>query len=200
MATGIYKITNLVNGHAYIGQSLNIEERWKDHKIAAYNKNDNGYMYPLYQAIRKYGLEQFSFKILEECNYKLLNEKEMYYIQLYNTYHQGYNQTLGGDCATHSSKLTIEQVQEIQNKLLTQKYTLRSLAAEYKVHTDTIRDINNGTTWSYLNPELKFPLYISVKSPLYDHSKKICPRCGGSKDKKAKTCRQCYLKQRRGVV
>lgn len=197
---GIYKITNLLNGHSYIGQSVNIEERWKDHKIAATNKNDNSYMYPLYQAIRKYGIENFSFEILEECNYQLLNEKEIYYIQLYNTYNNGYNQTLGGDCATHSSKLTIEQVKEIHSKLLTQKYTLRGLAEEYGVHADTIRDINNGTTWAYLNPELKFPLYISVKSPLYVHISKICPIRGEAKDKKAKTCWSCYLKKRRGVV
>lgn len=197
MITGIYKITNLVNGHAYIGQSIDIEKRWKNHKITAYNKNDSGYMYPLYQAIRKYGIEYFSFDILEECEYEKLNEREMYYIQLYNTYHKGYNQTLGGDCATHSSKLNAEQVREIQSKLLTQKYTLRALAAEYNVHTDTIRDINNGTTWSYLNPNLKFPLYISVKSPLYKSQICICPICGGVKDSKAKMCQQCTLKEQR---
>ena len=200
MIIGIHKITNLVNGHAYIGQSTDIKRRWENHKITAYNKNYAGYMYPLYQAIRKYGIEQFSFEILEECDYKLLNEKEMYYIQQYDTFYHGYNQTLGGDCATHSSKLTIEQVQEIQNKLLTQKYTLRALANEYGVHTDTIRDINNGTTWAYLNPNLKFQLYISVKSPLYVHTNKICPICGNTKDKQAKTCRQCYLNKRRGIV
>lgn len=197
MKTGIYKITNLINGHTYIGQSTDIERRWENHKIAAYNKNDAGYMYPLYQAIRKYGIEQFSFEVLEECDYKLLNEKEMYYIQQYDTYYHGYNQTLGGDCATHSSKLTIEQVQEIQNKLLTQKYTLRALANEYGVHTDTIRDINNGTTWAYLNSNLKFPLYISVKNPLYQSQSCICPICGKTKDIKAQRCRQCTINEQR---
>lgn len=194
---GIYKITNLINGHSYIGQSLNIEKRWKNHQIAAFNSKDESYSYPLYRAIRKYGIESFVLDVLEECDYQLLNEKEMYYIKYYNTYNNGYNQTLGGDCATHSSKLNIDQVKEIQEKLLTQKYTLRGLAAEYNVHADTIRDINNGTTWAYLNPELKFPLYISVKSPLYQSQLSICPVCGKTKDVKANKCRQCTIEEQR---
>lgn len=194
---GIYKITNLINGHSYIGQSLNIEKRWKNHQIAAFNSKDESYSYPLYRAIRKYGIENFSFEVIEECDYQSLNEKEMYYIKLYNTYNDGYNQTLGGDCATHSSKLSVDQVKEIQGKLLTQKCTLRGLAAEYGVHVDTIRDINNGTTWSYLNPELKFPLYISVKSPLYQNVHTICPACGKTKSAKATKCQDCSAKERR---
>lgn len=194
---GIYKITNLINGHSYIGQSLNIEKRWKNHRIAAFNSKDECYYYPLYCAIRKYGIENFSFEVIEQCDYQLLNEREMYYIKLYNTYNDGYNQTLGGDCATHSSKLSADQVKEIQGKLLTQKYTLRGLAAEYGVHADTIRDINNGTTWAYLNPELKFPLYISVKSPLYQSQLSICPICGKIKDARANECKQCAIKKQR---
>lgn len=51
---------------------------------------------PLYQAIRKYGVENFSFEVLEECDISLLDEKEVYYINLYNSYKEGYNATLGG--------------------------------------------------------------------------------------------------------
>lgn len=51
---------------------------------------------PLYQAIRKYGVENFSFEVLEECDTSLLDEKEVYYINLYNSYKEGYNATLGG--------------------------------------------------------------------------------------------------------
>jgi len=40
---GIYQITNLINSHCYIGQSVQIERRWKNHKITAFNKNDKGY-------------------------------------------------------------------------------------------------------------------------------------------------------------
>ena len=64
---GIYKITNLINGNIYIGQSIDIENRFKTHKSRAFNENEREYEKPLYQAFRKYGLENFSFEIIEEC-------------------------------------------------------------------------------------------------------------------------------------
>ena len=101
---GIYKITNLVNGKVYIGQSTNMERRWKDHK-RMFNYKDDGslkYNYPLYCAFRKYGEENFKFEIIEECSEEELNEKEILYIKQYNSYvrwenSKGYNQTIGGE-------------------------------------------------------------------------------------------------------
>ena len=61
--TGIYKITNMINGKCYVGQAVNIKRRWKKHKEVAFNNKDPGYSYPLYQAIRKYGLENFAFEV-----------------------------------------------------------------------------------------------------------------------------------------
>ena len=93
----IYKITNLINNKCYIGQTIkNIEERWNRHKRDAFNKKNYNYNYPLYKAFRKYGLENFSFEIIEECNISELNEKEIYWIQYYDSYKNGYNQTTGG--------------------------------------------------------------------------------------------------------
>ena len=60
---GIYKITNLVNGKVYIGQSQDIYSRWKEHKYAR-NKRD---YFALYGAFKKYGLDNFSFEIVECC-------------------------------------------------------------------------------------------------------------------------------------
>lgn len=93
---GVYKITNSINGKVYIGQSINIEERWRDHR-ADYLRSD----VILYRAMRKYGLENFSFEVLEECSIEELDEKEIFYINEYNSYicspnSQGYNMTLGG--------------------------------------------------------------------------------------------------------
>ena len=59
MSTGIYKITNLLNGKCYIGQSINIQKRWTNHKTSYKNPNKDCYNYPLYKAFRKYGLENF---------------------------------------------------------------------------------------------------------------------------------------------
>lgn len=92
---GIYKITNLINGKIYIGQSVDIKKRWRQHKRNSQIKGREYDKY-LYRAFRKYGLENFSFEVIEECNEDLLDEKEQYYISYYDSYNNGYNMTQGG--------------------------------------------------------------------------------------------------------
>lgn len=96
---GIYKVENLINGKKYIGQSVNIPKRWIKHRSDAFNKNCNHYDKILYKAIRKYGLENFSFEVIEYCSIEELNDKEYYWVNHYDSYHHGYNATLGGDGA-----------------------------------------------------------------------------------------------------
>ena len=90
MSCGIYKITNNITEKMYIGRSVNIEDRWKHH-IGA--KDD----YAIHKSMRKYGVENFTFEIIEECDESLLDEREQYWIQYYNTYNYGYNLTVGGE-------------------------------------------------------------------------------------------------------
>lgn len=59
----IYKIVNLLNNKIYIGQSVNIQERWRRHKKNAKRKINH----PLYDSINKYGSENFSIEIINEC-------------------------------------------------------------------------------------------------------------------------------------
>lgn len=96
---GIYKIENKVNKKAYIGQSIHIEQRWLEHKQPSIynNPNHKSYSYALYEAFRKYGIDNFEFSIIEECSKEQLNEREKYWIQYYDSYNNGYNMTLGGD-------------------------------------------------------------------------------------------------------
>lgn len=87
---GIYLITNLINGKQYIGQSVGIQHRWVQHK----NSKEN---YPISKAIRRYGRDNFKFEIIENCLPEELDEKEIYYIKVYNTIiPNGYNVTYGG--------------------------------------------------------------------------------------------------------
>ena len=97
----IYCITNKINNKQYIGSTINKPNiRFNQHKCAAYNeKNLTKYQYPLYQAFRKYGLENFSFEVLENFYDSITEEQlrriEKDYISKYNTLcPNGYNQTI----------------------------------------------------------------------------------------------------------
>jgi group I intron endonuclease len=92
----IYKITNQINGKIYIGKTiLTIEKRLKRHFYLA-DKKINRY---LYDAINKYNKENFIIELIEECEYNLANEREIYYINFYSSNNKeiGYNMTIGGD-------------------------------------------------------------------------------------------------------
>ena len=88
---GIYKIVNCVNGKIYIGQSIDIKQRFSSHKSNAFNKDFN---YPLYNALRKYGIANFEFIIIEEViSIQNLDEREQYWLDHYKAYDRkvGYN-------------------------------------------------------------------------------------------------------------
>lgn len=88
--TGIYKITNIKNQMCYVGQAVNIAERWRQHikrgtgaEVATRNK--------LYPAMYEIGPENFTFEILEECTADKLNEREQYWQEFYHAKDWGYS-------------------------------------------------------------------------------------------------------------
>lgn len=88
--TGIYKITNLNNGMCYIGQAVNIADRWRQHikrGIGAEAPTRN----KLYPAMLSIGVENFSFEIVEECERTLLNEREDYWQDYFQAKEFGYS-------------------------------------------------------------------------------------------------------------
>lgn len=113
---GIYKWENRINHKCYIGQSIDLNKRLAHHFS---NIKNNRYDNPLYRAIKKYGLENFDVTIIEvlEASDDLkskLDEREVYYIQKYNSYGKnGYNQTLGGDGGILGYKFTDEQREHV---------------------------------------------------------------------------------------
>lgn len=92
--SGIYKITNQTNDLCYIGQAVDLATRWKNHAKCGLGI-DTPAGNPLYKAMIADGLWNFSFEVLEECSKEDLNEKERYYIQLYQSKEYGYNSTAG---------------------------------------------------------------------------------------------------------
>lgn len=92
--TGIYKITNQENGKCYIGQSVDVSKRWKDHAKCGLGI-DAPLGNQLYNDMQTYGIWKFSWELLEQCPREQLNEKERYYINLYQSQDFGYNSTKG---------------------------------------------------------------------------------------------------------
>ena len=131
----IYLIENKINGKKYIGQTTySIEERMRQH-IRDVNKFINR---PLYRAINKYGIENFSIYVIEECEVNLLSEREVYWIAFYNTYYgDGYNATLGGEGRTL-----------INHDLIIQTYERlrisKDVAKEMGISSDTVSNVINS--------------------------------------------------------
>ena len=88
--TGIYKITNLTNGMCYVGQAVNVADRWKQHI-----KRGMGAEAPtrnkLYPAMLAIGVENFSFELIEDCTKEELNEKEQYWQDFFKAKEFGYS-------------------------------------------------------------------------------------------------------------
>lgn len=93
----IYKITNVLNGKMYIGKtSSTIQERWKEHLKDATRRSKEHR--PLYSAIKKYGADNFIIEQLEEVpNDEIACEREIFWIEYYGSFKNGYNATKGGD-------------------------------------------------------------------------------------------------------
>lgn len=88
--TGIYKITNMLTQECYIGQAVDVAKRWKDHAKAGLDI-DRPMGNKLYQAMIVDGLWNFSWELLEQCPREDLDEKEKFYIDLYQSREFGYN-------------------------------------------------------------------------------------------------------------
>lgn len=109
----IYKITNLINGKVYIGQTSrnNPKTRFYEH-LRAYKKSQHR---PLYRAMEKHGVENFSFDVLEKTDFPM--EREMFWIKETNSYgSRGYNCSFGGEGLTLYDPIAIvESYSELKN-------------------------------------------------------------------------------------
>ena len=112
---GIYKITNLINGKIYVGKSIDIQRRFRSHINESLDENKPSYHHAIHRAMRKYGSDNFSFDILEECTEDKLNEREIYWISFFDccvldSSDKGYNMTRGGD---GSSSLDVNKIRKL---------------------------------------------------------------------------------------
>lgn len=185
---GVYKITNLINGKSYIGQSVHIERRWKEHQ-------QPNAMSTIGLAIKKYGVNNFSFEVLEELPIGLLDEKEQYYIEKYNTVvPNGYNVMEKGE-VQHTTFVTInkQQYYQIVEDIKNLSLTFEEIASKYNLSQRTITRINNGYTHKLDN--IQYP----IRKTRYENEKGVCLDCGKTISKGASRCWECASKAQRTV-
>jgi group I intron endonuclease len=166
---GIYKITN-PKGKIYIGQSRDIEHRFYYYKLSnKWIKEQR----KLYNSLQKYGHENHLFEIIEECSEGLLNEKEIYWINYFDSVNNGLNLKYGGLGGKHSE----ETKQNISKALIGKKQSKetiekRSKSLQGQKRSDYTKQLmseagkNKKITWGDKISEAK-------KKSTYRHSKEI---------------------------
>ena len=147
---GIYKIENKINKHIYIGQSINILKRWTEH-----TKDSKKYLnLTLYKAFNKYGIKNFLFSIIEECQKEKLDEREIYWIKYYDSYKNGYNMTPGGKYSSETQRIIKDE--EIIN-IRTRQLNFETFSEVYKDYSylseGTFKKIWNGSYYNDVQVE-----------------------------------------------
>ena len=146
---GIYKITHRESGMCYIGLSVHIFKRWNSH-ISTRKK------YKLHDAFDQFGIDSFSFEVIEECDKKELRKREKHWIKHYDcVWPKGYNSNHGGGGGVikHSEK-TKKKMSESRKGKTPSKETLRNMSEAHKrqpklecPHCGKIVDLRNMKRW-----------------------------------------------------
>ena len=109
----IYLITNDINSKVYVGQTIQtLNKRFNGH--CCYSKSDRSINMYIKRAIHKYGRDKFHIQLIEECPVNILDEREKYWINFYNSYNTGYNLTLGGQDSNYFNINKLENIIDIK--------------------------------------------------------------------------------------
>ena len=196
---GIYKITNKLNNKAYIGQSNDIERRFKEHQT----KGESSRI-PLDIAIQKYGKENFLYEVLEECEIEWLNEKESYWITTLETHLKGCNCNIGGEQSSIGesngrAKLTAEDVKKIRIAYNNHKKQ-RDVYENYKhlITFNSFQNIWQGQSWKHIMPEVFTE--ENKKYYVYENSKGSNSNAATFTDEEVIKIRQRYVNESAKVI
>ena len=163
---GIYIIENKITGKQYIGKSIDIQARWGVHKLMYKKKNT-----PLYAAIKKYKLENFTFSVLETCTRTELNNLEITYIEHYNTFNVGYNLTKGGDGGVTYTWSKEQRDRQRENTVIV-KYSNNRLGVknteEHNKRISEARKKTNGMRGKHHTKEHKLAVSKKLKYNTYN--------------------------------
>ena len=183
---GIYKITN-PKGRVYIGQSVNISKRKNYYRNSC---SKRGVQPKISNSIKKYGWDNHSFEVIEECRVEELDKREIYWINFYNSIQEGMNIREGGG----QGKLHLQTIEKMRkgatnNKIILQ-YDLEnnfvkkylSIASAEREYGTGIKEVLIGKTktahgfiWRYeyqpLDKNYKLNLYVSNRKKVNQYTK-----------------------------
>lgn len=189
---GIYKIENKKTHQVYIGQSIDINRRWKNHRTRSQHRGKDFLQTRLYPAM--YGnLENFEFSIVEECEKNELDEREIYWIDYYKSTvpMYGYNISSGGKISEEHRILHQKELNEIAELLATTDLTQTEIASKFGVGQRTVSSVNTG---DYdIDEKYKFPIRDKkhLTGKIKESSEKKKKRLNGQKGAFLGTCTIC---------
>lgn len=193
---GVYKIVNDVNDKIYIGQSINVIARWKDH-VNSLQRGDSRCTL-LQRAWNKYGEEHFYFEILESCSEDMLDDIETKYIDLYDSCNvdKGYNIEPGGNKNKHLSDETKRKIRDANRG--------RSHSEESKKKMSESRiGENNGMYGKHHSDESRKKMSNAKKGkpgrPCTDHQKE-CARLANFGKKMSEETRKKISEANKGNI
>jgi group I intron endonuclease len=153
----IYCVHCISTGKKYIGQTIQkLQYRINDHFCRSSNSQ-----YKFHRAIRKYGKNNFIYGVIEECDFSFINDREMYWINVFDTFKNGYNSDTGGmngrllseetknkikqrtskgNNPRYGVKLDDELKEKIKNSNAKFEYTILELNTNIFYKTSSLRD------------------------------------------------------------
>lgn len=156
----IYKITNLINNKIYIGLTTRtVEMRWREHCRRSSQEID--------KAIQEFGKDNFIIETLEECNDNQLDEREQYWINYYDCYNNGYNNTFGGRDEGFIMSNKVNEVLDLWNQGL----TVNKIVEQTKLNVETVRSyLNiNGIDHDIIQTRANRAIGLSKSKPVFQY-------------------------------
>ena len=147
----------------YVGKTVqNPKRRFNKHKSDA-KKLKHIY---LYRSINKYGIENFSFSIIEECDNSILDDREKYWIEKLDTFYNGYNSTLGGDGGLKHSKKDHDKWIKLWNEGMTITEIAEITGDEFSIISQTLKEADldfKKNTQSKITKRIRMAKGVPVK-------------------------------------